>query len=152
MLAAGERWLAQRGKPSTRPPAVRPSSRENRASVARRTTVVLTERGKGTTSRCRPVDDPPPDAGRGERGSGRAALDGSPRSETPRDRAADFWAPEPLVPRLTTGSVQVSSKTGQVHVSGCHCRFESTARCLQLSWPLAEAGRSDSAALGGNGE
>src|ERR1700733_11570153 len=41
--------------------------------------------------------------------------DGSPRGGTPPDTAASFSAPEPHFPRLTTGSVQVSSKTGQLH-------------------------------------
>ena len=58
------------------------------------------------------LDDPPQERFRdpllrGVRQPGELA--GEPGS------AAEFWAPEPHFPRLTTGSVQVSSKTGQLH-------------------------------------
>ena len=53
--------------------------------------------------------DPSPTSAAADR---RAGPDGSPHGGTPPDTAASFWAPEPHFPRLTTGSVQVSSKTG----------------------------------------
>jgi hypothetical protein len=69
----------------------------------------------------------------------RAGRDGSPRGETPRDTAAEFWAPEPHFPRLTTGSVQVSSKTGQLHplsvadsCGGLACISTSLARKARI--------------------
>lgn len=53
-----------------------------------------------------------------------AGLDGSPRGETPRDKAAEFWVPDLSFPGLRPEASKCRPKTGQLQLGSCcfaHC-------------------------------
>ena len=77
-----------------------------------------------------------------------AETTGSPHDETPPDTAASFSAPDPSFPRLTTGSAQVSSKTGQVQALGHGFRSPSPEQPRDRGYCFGTPGTQSSSAVG----